>query len=205
MFVPVRAKSIEELTGVTSPTKTMVVRAPLYDTQTIVSGTTTSLTFFNAINADKTLSNVRGNGGVLPAGTYFEPLWLNVDFIGVNVLGAGTALGMLNDINNLVLTGRGIITITIGQTALPPIPLSYCHASGGATGTVGASLTAPAQLQFGTNGIQDSGYCLANSWTLTPNTSFSALVQFGAAVTVASTTPQLRVSFDGNWYLPSAG
>lgn len=205
VYIPVMPKDVNVLSGATKPTGTMVVRAPMYDTQAYVSGTTTSLTFFNAINADKTLSNARGNGGTFPQNTYFEPLWVNVDFLAVNVAGANTAVGKLDDLDKLVMSGRGTLAITVGQTVLPQIPISYCHGSGGPVGATAGTWTAPVNVQFGNNGAQDSGYCVANSFTITPNSPFFCTITWAAAQTLNSTTPFIRLSIDGNWYLPISG
>lgn len=205
IYVPVRAKSVAQLTSATTPTGTMVVRAPMYDTQAYVSAATTQLTFFNNINADKTLSNIRGNGGTFPQNTYFEPLFVNVDFLAVNVLGGNTATGKMDDLDRLIMSGRGTLAITVGQTTLPQIPISYCHASGGPIGSIAGTWTAPQQLQFGNNGAQDSGYCIADSFTITPNSPFFCTITWAAAQTLVSTTPFIRLSIDGNWYLPISG
>lgn len=205
MYIPVMPKSPQQLAAATAPSNVMVVRAPWYDTQAYVSGTTTRLSFFNAINSDKTLSNTRGNGGTFPAGTWFEPLWCNIDYLATNVLGGNTTTGKLDDLDRLFMSGRGILNITVGQTTLPPIPISYCHASGGPIGSIAGTWTAPQQAQFGNNGTQDSGYSIANSWTIGPNTPFGCTLEWTAAQTLVSTTPFLRVSFDGNWYLPMSG
>lgn len=205
IYIPVIPKTVPQLTTSTAPTGTMCVRGPMYDTQAYVSGTTTTLTFFNTINADKTLSNIRGNGGTFPQNTYFEPLFINVDFLATNVIGANTIAGKLDDLDRLVTSGRGMLTMTVGQTTLPQIPISYCHASGGPIGSIAATYTAPVNAQFGNNGAQDSGYCIANSFTITPNSPFFATITWASAQTLNSTTPFIRLSIDGNWYLPISG
>jgi hypothetical protein len=205
IFVPVRAKNVADLARNTQPTGTMVVRAPFYDTQAYVSAATTNLTFFTNINNDKTLSNTRGNGGTFPQNTYFEPLFISCDFLGVGVAGVNTIGGKLDDIDKLFLSGRGTLRLTVGQTQLPEIPLSYCHASGGPVGTTAGTFTAPVNTQFGTNGAQDSGYCIADSFTITPNSPFSAILFWTTPQTLTSTTPMIRLSIDGNWYLPISG
>lgn len=204
-LIPVVPKSDAQLRAASRPTTKMVSRAPYFDTQAVTSGSTTFLNYFKANNTDITLTNQRGNGGVMPADTWFEPLAINIDFLAVNVLGGNTILGRLNDLDILFLQTRPVLTITIANTTLPQIPISLCHASGGPVGAVAGSWTAPQNAQFGNNGSQDGGYCVMDSFTIPPNTLFGVRIDFAAAPTLSGTTPFLRVMFDGNWYLPIAG
>lgn len=203
-FVPVKARGLEELKQKSSPSgaEYFAFRAPLYDTQPYTTAVTVTQTFFQAIQADKTLSNVRGNGGIMPNNIFFEPLWMNVDILIAATAGAGTTAGALNDVAQLVYTGRGTSQIVLGSSNYPQIPISYCHASGGPIGNVSASLTAPANIQYAVNGAQDSGYSVADSFMISPMVPFAVILTWAAALTIAAATPQIRVSFDGNWYLP---
>ena len=206
VFVPVQARTPDELQAIASPGNATLsaTREPLYDTQTYVSGTTLSLTYFQAINVDRSMSNMKGNGGAMPNNMYFEPLWINFDVLaGPTVSGDVSAAGILDDIAQLVLKGRGYARITIGQTTYPEIPLSYLHGSGGPFGATSGSITAPSTFQSGTNGVQDSGYCVYGSYVLTPMLPFAVTVNWPSPVTLKSAAPvNLRFSFDGNWYLP---
>lgn len=206
VFVPVTPRTPDDLAAIASPGNAQLsaTREPLYDTQTYVSGTTLSLTYFQAINNDRSMSNMKGNGGAMPNNMYFEPIWINFDVLArPSVSGTATAVGVLDDIQQLVMSGRGFAKITIGQTTYPEIPLSYLHGSGGAFGATSGTNTAPSTFQVGTNGVQDSGYCVYGSYVLTPMLPFSVTVTWPAPLTLVSAAPvNLRFSFDGNWYLP---
>lgn len=204
VFVPVIAKNRDTLNAMANPqgADMQAFRAPLYDTQLFTSAATVQLSYFGVINADKSMSNVKGNGGIFPNNMYFEPLWMNFDVLANPTLGANTALGILNDIQQLVMTGRGFAKITIGSVTYPEIPLSYLHTSGGAIGVISGTWTAPQQVQVGNNGQQDSGYCIAGGFLISPMLPFSVVVTWPAALTLASGNINLRCSLDGNWHLP---
>ena len=138
----------------------------------------------------------------MPNNIFFEPLWMNIDILIGASSGAGTAAGAVDDVAKLVYTGRGTRKSCAGPSNYPQIPISYCHASGGPIGGISASLTAPANLQYAVNGAQDSGYSVADSFMISPMVPFAVILTWAAAQTIASATPRIRCSFDGNWYLP---
>lgn len=207
VLIPVQAFSRAQLNVQASPSGAdmQAFRAPIYDTQTFVSGTTTQLNFFGAINADKTLSNVKGNGGIMPNNFYHRPLWICLDVLAdASIAGASTELGILDDIQKLLFIGRGTATITLGSVAYPPIPLSFLHGSGGAIGVIASTFTAPNSAQVGNNGIQDSGYSIANSFILSPSLPFAVQLNWAATVTLNAGNTPLRFSLDGDWQLPTS-
>jgi len=203
-LMPVEALRRKQLDDLINPgdADMQAFRAPLYDTQLYTSASTTSLTFFGAINTDKSMSNVKGQGGVFPNNFYFEPIWMNIDILANASLGANTALGIQDDIQRLVLSGRGFFQITIGQLTYPQTPISYAHASGGAVGSLAGTWTAPQQVQVGNNGVQDSGYSVYRSFIIGPQMPFSVVLTWPSAQTLASGNTNIRVSFDGNWHTP---
>lgn len=149
------------------------------------------------------MSNAKQGAG-FPANYYFVPMSLSLDFLADASLGANTELGVLDDINKLVLVNRGFLTLTVGSTKLPEIPISYLHASGGAVGNLAGSWTAPQQVQVGQNGIQDGGYFMWKSFALGNQLPFSAVITWPTTVTLASGNTNIRLSFDGDWYQPVA-
>ena len=206
-FVPVQNRTPEQLIAMSQPGNSSIngIRMPFYDTQLFTSGSSgAQLTFFQAINADKTMSNVKGNGGTMPNNYYFEPLTMCMDVLAdASLAGASTEVGILDDIQKLLYVGRGIAIISLGPLTFPEIPLSFLHSSGGAVGSLAGTWTAPNAVQVGNNGQQDGGYCMANSFIISPMVPFKVVLQFSSTVvTLNSGNVNLRISFDGNWYQP---
>lgn len=203
--IPVVPKSQADLIAMANPSGADMVgyRAPLYDTQLYTSAATLNMAFFTNSNADKTMSNQKGNGGQFPANMYFIPTYMSFDVLAdASIAAASTELGILDDINKLLNIARGTATITIGSTALPPIPLRYLHSAGGATGALAGTWTAPNAVQVGTAGVQDGGYFCYGSFIISPLQPFSVAVNFASAQTLNVGNINLVISFDGTWYLP---
>lgn len=207
-FRPIEAFTPDQLEALANPpagAKLQAVRGHLWDSQLYTSGTTTKLTFFTTVQTDLTLGNALGNNGAMPAKTYFRPDFINFDIhTRATVSGANTAVGAFDDIQQLVFTQRGTVTMKIGSTAYPNMRISYLHTSGGAIGTVSASLTAPQGLQGANNGQQDGGYNFAGSGVLCPGQTLSVIVNWAAAATLLSGNIYCSYCLDGTWYLPVA-
>lgn len=206
-FVPVIPRSVVDLERMSKPgsAKMRAFRAPLYDTQLYTSNSTIELAFFGSINADKSMSNLKGNGGTIPAGVYFEPLFMGVDILAdASLAAASDETGLLDDIAKLIFTQRGFARITLGDVTLPEIPISFLHSSGGVVGQLAATLTAPNAIQVGHNGVQDGGYCIANSFVLSPGQPISVTLKWAAVAVLKSGNTNIRVWFDGNHHLPTA-
>ena len=131
--------------------------------------------------------------------------------MGVDVLGraslaaASTQVGILDDIAQLVMSGRGFAEVKVGNFPLPEIPISFLHGSGGPFGGIGATLTAPNAVQFGTNGVQDGGFDIRGSYVLTSDTPLTVRLNWPAALTLNSTPLNLRFWILGDWQTPLQG
>jgi hypothetical protein len=160
----------------------------LYDTQLITSGTTSTLSFFTAVNADKTLSNME-QSGALADPQYFVLHYVTCDILDPPVANAGhaaTALGPVNDIDIILKTQRATFTFNMSNKIYGPFPLSLCHSTGGATGAGTATYTAEASIWYGNNGIPGSGgFPFLGSITIPPKVGFNVTVNMAAEPTLS--------------------
>lgn len=200
---PVVAWSPEQLDAATKPGGSPVraFRGVYYDTQSYVSGATVKLDFYGQINADKSLSNAIGNGGVLPDGYAFVPYTMGVDIL-LGTSTAATKVGAMDDVAQLVMSGRGFATVKIGTLSMPEIPIRFLHGSGGPFGSVAATLTAPLVFEAATNGVQDGGYDIRGSYVITQNQRASVKIEWPAALTLNTTPLSICHWFNGDWQFP---
>lgn len=202
-YCPVRYRDIEQLVADAQPqgATSNTVRGVLWDMQLFTSGSTTKLNFFTAIQTDPTLGNCPGNGGILPDGYGIAPNYITVDILTrATVSGANTAVGAYDDIQQLLQ--RGVMNMRVGSTSMPSTPLSFLHCSGGAIGSLAASLTAPQGLQGGNNGQQDGGWNVTDSFIITPQNPFKFSIEWNAAITLLSGNIYFRASLEGDYTQP---
>jgi len=122
----------------------------VYDTQTFASASTTTLTFFSAVNADKTLSNMEASGQ-FPSPQSFQIYNICLDaWTPLAVSTSATVTGNLNDLGLIMQTGRPTWTLTLSSKAYGPYPLTALHATGGASG-FGFSSDGAEILQYARN------------------------------------------------------
>ena len=172
-----------------------------YDTQTYVSAATLNLTFFQAVQADKTLGNIEAPGS-LPTPKFFA-----IESIGLDVLlrpaaqAGHVATGPIDDVAQLVLFGRGTLEFQYQNKVYGPWPLSAFQASGGPTGFGWATMTAEAQVSYANNGIPNGiGYGMNQQIILKPNANFSFTLRWPAALTLAAGNTLLRIWLYGGLY-----
>lgn len=173
----------------------------LYDTATYVSGTTTTLSLFAAVNADKTLSNMESSGQ-LPDPQYMIVHYVTCDILVTpTVVVAGTTVGALNDIDLLLKgTSRATFTFAMSNKNYGPFPLNACHSLGGATGTGWGTLTAQTSIQQANNGIPGSGgFPFMGAIVIPPKVGFGITLNFAAAQTL-SANALIRIGLAGVLY-----
>lgn len=186
-----------------------VIPGVIYDTKTIVSGTTgpAGLNFFDGVNgSDLSLTNYASNG--LPADTWFRMKAICFDVLmPASVQIAGTAAGVLDDIQKIVLSGKGFMEMKFQNIQFKAIPLSFLHGSGGAVGTAAMSAgtvaaTAPELFQVGNNGVQDGGFPMLDSLLMGPQQTVISKISWPAVLTLNNGNTQVRQSLVGEWYIP---
>lgn len=172
----------------------------LYDTQTYTDNVTTQLTFFAAAQADRSLSNM-GVAGQLPEPQFFEVHGICADVFNATAASyvttaAGGVDGAINDLGQLLLTGRGRFTLNLSDKPYGPFPLSFLHGSGGPIGGGQGTFVAEESLQWANNGVFDGGFFVGGSILIPPSTNFNVVLDWPAAVNITGDY-RIRVSLVG--------
>lgn len=168
----------------------------IYDTQTYVSGTTVRLQFFQNVNVNKALSNVEG-GGQFPDPQFFEIHYFALDIKQqVQSLGALTAAGPLDDVQQLVLNSGGYFKFEQSNKIYGPFPLTVLHCTGGVTGFGWGTFVAPQSKEYANNGVMDGGMCVAGAVVIPPKVNYSITMEWPTALTLTGDTA-LRMSMFG--------
>lgn len=108
----------------------------IYDSQTFTDNTTTRMVFFQAANADRTLSNM-DQGGALPRPQKLQLYNVCLDILSIiPVTTSATLTGVLNDLALLMIGSaqRPTWTLFISQKAYGPYSLTTLGGTGGPTG-----------------------------------------------------------------------
>lgn len=195
---PVKAKTWQQLereSNPSAPGQSEAVPATFYDTETYVDNTTTQLTFFATTKNDRSLSNMQASG------QFTHPNFFEIHYVGLDVLrnvtlGTGSVAGAWDDIHRLVLTSRGFARFEMSDKNLPELPISFLHQSGGVTGFGYGTLTAPAAIQYGNNGLFDGGFCVRGAIVIPPKVGFSWTLRWPAVVDLTADV-QLRLWMAG--------
>ena len=182
-----------------SATQPEVIPWVLYDSQSYVSASTVTLAFFQTVQTDKSLGNMEG-AGQLPDPQFFEIYRIGLDVLFRPATALAVSTGPLDDIAQLVLSGRGTFTLALSNKNYGPFPLSLLHASGGPTGFGWGTNTAPLQIEFANNGIFDGGYPINGAITIPPKVGFSIVLNWPAALTLANGNTFLRAWMAGPLY-----
>lgn len=168
-----------------------------YDTQTFVSATTTRLVFFQAANADRTLSNME-QGGTLPRPQSLQIHNICADFLSLTPVSTGAGIvGELDNLARLILGSaqRPMWTLTISQKSYGPYSMSLLHGTGGPLGFISGTQAAGTSLQFGKND-GSAGWNYFGRVIIPEQVSFSLEIAWAATATLTGDT-RIRVSLFG--------
>lgn len=163
-----------------------------YDTQTYIDNSTVELAFFQTTSTDRSITNVP-TAGQLPDPQFFEIAYFGCDFLFDQVDNTDPSKSALADLITLLVTGRAFWSFNISDKQIGPFPLTFCHASGGATGiatgfdNVAAGGT-PSLISVANNGIFDGGYCVDKAITIPPKVGFNVQVRWPASVQIENDT-----------------
>ena len=173
----------------------------LFDTQPFTSTTTSTATYWQAVQNDKTLGNMEGPGQ-LPDPQYFEVHYIGLDFLLTpNSVASVAVAGPLNDIAQFLFGQRGVWTFSISNKRIGPFPLSFLHGSGGPTGYLAITNAAAAQKnEFANNGIFDGGFCVGGALLIPPKVGFDTQFLLAAAPTLQTTPLNVRLWMAGALY-----
>lgn len=174
-------------------------RDVIFDTQTYVDNTTTTLTYFQTVQADRTLGNIQA-AGALPAANAFAISALSCELaIGAEKGTATPQNAAANDASLLLITGRPTLTFILSDKTYGPWPLVHVGAAGGLSlegfGTTTADTGSWASAGVTPNG----GFFLGNSIILLPNVQFSVVLNWTAAQDI-SANRNIRISLHGTRY-----
>jgi hypothetical protein len=166
----------------------------LYDTQSWVSGTTASNTYFGTVQGDKTLGNMEGPGQ-LPDPQYFEIAYWGIDFLlaAINAAAPAVTVSQWADLTQFLFAQRGTFEFNISNKRIGPFPMTFFHASGGPTGFGYSNSATTARFEYGNNGIFDGGFCVENAIIIPPKLGFDVTLRTAAVVTLGTTPLNVRV------------
>jgi len=201
-------KTIQELAaGITPMLPGQPERIPWtwFDTQTYTTAVTTTLDFFQSVNADKNLSNMVA-AGQIPAPQFFDLYHASIAYLlpvtASAIIAAPTAAGAVTDVRNLS-NGAAVLTIADknywqgSQFMLP------CGGGPQATVAVAGVVAAPnfAQYNYANNGDSDlrNRYNFWGDITLPANQNFVWRLTWSAPITLFATS-LIRVWMDGYLY-----
>lgn len=199
MNFPITPRPLAELAAMTSPVavpdgQSEAIRWVAFDTQTYLQAGSATLNFFQAVNADQTISNMQQPGS-FPDPQYMEIYQISCDvLLPATVVAAPAAFA---DMINLIMVGRPLLSLIISDKRYVQVPLSFCHASGGAQafGYNSAAVAAVAH-EFANNGIFDGGFWIDGSITIPPKVGFQVRIDWGNAQAVLANT-LIRINLDG--------
>lgn len=174
----------------------------LYDTlQYPTTAPGTALTFFQQVaQQDETITNVQG--GTLPAGYNFKIQAFNLDLLMEPSFTGNVVAGSLTDIARFLKTNRATVQFFLNNKSYYQMPATFVHASGGETGFVAASYTAPQGYQFGNNGIFDGGFETDGALWILDKQPFKVVLSFGAGAVALSQNVNVKISMRGTLYRP---
>lgn len=167
-----------------------------YDTQTYPTTGVTSLTFFSAVNPDKTLSNMEA-AGQFPAPQTFQihQICLDVFPAAAGISTSTSVAGNVDDMQKILLQARGTWMLTLSSKNYGPYSLTTLHATGGAQGFISSTVATSSQ-QHARNEVS-AGWNYCGGLIIPEQTSFSVTVAFQGTLVTVATAHLLRLSLFG--------
>lgn len=173
----------------------------LFDTQTLVSGTTQDLSFFQTAQADKTLGNM-STAGMLPTDEWMEIYYMCISFIVPPTSTATTSIGAWADMDAMAWSGRPTHQLTIQGKEYGALPSSFFGSEGGITGYGFNEAAAGAVSQEYANWGKSS-FWVGGQIIIPPQAGFNTVMRWPAVVTNPSGANRLiRVSYLGTLHRP---
>lgn len=180
------------------------IAAAFWDTQTYPSGGQQTLTFFQQLNNDISLSNM------LMAGSFPNPYWFCPQFVTLDALGvpsnttatAATSpeTGLANDLYSLFFAGRLYYTLTLAQKQYMQFPATGLHASGGPIVFTTGTFVSPTQQQWALNSVPDGDLYVGPPGTVVipPMQNFVVTLQTSSTPPAITTSLPLRITMWGS-------
>lgn len=169
-----------------------------YDTQTYPTTGVRILTFFGAVNNDKTLSNMEA-AGQFPAPQSFRIFDICADIFpsaaGVSS-SAGIAAGNVDDLQKILFQARPVWSLNLSNKIYGPYSLTVLHGTGGPQGIINGTYTAPIDLQLARNETSP-GWNYQGSIIIPEQTSFNITVAFQNTLVPVAVDHLIRLSLFG--------
>jgi hypothetical protein len=175
-----------------------------WDTVTYTSGTTTTLTLFNAIRATRDLGNMELAGAFpFPKGFLIRVIRFFLKGRPRSIARAASTnpnTGQLDNVAQLINTGH--FELTVGNKSYLQVPLWMLTSGGGASGIIalqGATADPGAAIDYAQNGIADprAVYSLTRPIFIEPQINFFGTLAWPAAVTLTG-DHTLCIALDGD-------
>lgn len=178
-----------------------------FDTQSYVSGTTSSLDFFQSVNTDKNLSNMVA-AGQIPSPQFYDLYHASICYlIPFSALAAADPLAITGALNDVDRLSQGAALLKVADKDYWSGPQLALPCGGGPDARISMSSTETAgeqaALQFATNGNPDlrNRYNFWGDITIPPNQNFIWRLTWPAPLTLApSVNRNIKVWMDGYLY-----
>lgn len=204
-----QVKTIQELSaGITPLMPGQPERIPWtwFDTLGYVSGTTVTLDFFQAVNADKNLSNMVA-AGQIPSPQFFDLYQCSIAYLipvtSSGIVAAPTATGAATDVRNLSNGAANFQVASKDYWQGPQLALP-CGGGPDAQIAIAGTYAAPNQVQkeFANNGVPDlrNRYSFWGDITLPHNQNFVWRLTWSAPITLLAGNSSIKVWMDGYLY-----
>lgn len=204
-----QVKTIQELSaGITPLMPGQPERIPWtwFDTLVYTSGTTTTLDFFQAVNADKNLSNMVA-AGQIPSPQFFDLYQCSIAYLipttSSGIVAAPTATGAITDVRNLS-NGAALFQVASKDYWQGPQLSLPCGGGPDAVMSLAGTYAAPNQVQkeFANNGVPDlrNRYSFWGDITLPHNQNFLWRLTWSAPITLLAGNTSIKVWMDGYLY-----
>lgn len=204
-----QVKTIQELSaGITPLMPGQPERIPWtwFDTLTYTSGSTVTLDFFQAVNADKNLSNMVA-AGQIPSPQFFDLYQCSIAYLipvtSSGIVAAPTATGAVTDVRNLSNGAANFQVASKDYWQGPQLALP-CGGGPDAKVAIAGTYAAPNQVQkeFANNGVPDlrNRYSFWGDITLPHNQNFVWRLTWSAPITLLAGNSNIKVWMDGYLY-----
>ena len=193
LSVNYKPKTIQDLQAALQPNASQPETIPwiLYDTQQYAQAGQASLSFFTQLPnpADPSITNMP-LAGTLPNPWFFEMQKLYLDVLSAASTSA-TVAGSLDDVQKILMLGRGTWTLNLSDKVYGPFPLRSLGGMGGATGalSIGTPTAAAPNVTIQTGVVRDNGgFPMNGALIIPPQTQMSIVLRWPAAQAISANT-----------------
>ena len=188
-----------------------IVGWTLYDTQTYTSGSTVSLTFFNAVRATIDLSNMETAGQLAPPKAFLcRAISVYFKIRPESTIQPSAPNPQTGALNNVIqLANNGVLQLQVGNKIYAEYPVWALCSGGGPYGVLAVvdigsgSPIVSGEVDFATLGSPDTRdvLTLPKPLFIAPGINFQATITWPAALTLTRNT-DIQVALDGEMIRP---